>query len=105
MPKIKPPILASKRLAQAIASLTKSALIDLVVDLARLEVGNHPSDERLAKVIQNWHSPVARARGERPPDFTKAIQCIDSIQHEEELRYSSILNRRDDICEDIEEQP
>lgn len=58
-------ILASRPLHYALDKLSKNALIDLVVDRARAQIGEDADDEALADEIQRWINPVLTARQDR----------------------------------------
>lgn len=62
----KGPAIASRELFAAMEELSKAALIDLVVDLAKKESGD-ADDECIAATIRKWHTPVAIARGDKEP--------------------------------------
>jgi hypothetical protein len=59
--------LTSTVLGYGLETLSKAALIDLVADLARRELGEDKSDWELASYIEKQHEPVARVRGSARP--------------------------------------
>ena len=69
--------LATRRIGYALDALSKNALIDLVVDRARAEIGEDTTDEDLANRIQDWIDPVTRARGDRPITLRVLISRLD----------------------------
>ena len=73
----KPPALVSRRLAYGLDTLSKAALVDLVVDLARREIGEDATDDALATTIEQMHGPIARARGDKPPKILDAMRRVD----------------------------
>lgn len=77
--------MAGRRLAYALGRLGKDALIDLVIDRARVEIGDDASDEALADAIQGWIDPVLWARRDRPMSIRGTMEAQDRM-HEEYRR-------------------
>lgn len=75
----KEPVLCTVELGQSIELLTKGALIDLVVDLARRSIGEHSTEEELAEIIEAWSGPVLTARDDRP---AKIVKQLHKLRHE-----------------------
>lgn len=71
-------VFASRRLWYAIDKMSKNALIDMVVDRVRAEIGEDASDEAIAEKVQEWLGPVARERGDRPVSLLGAMQHLDA---------------------------
>lgn len=71
-------VLTSRRLAYAVDKLSKNALIELVVDLARGQIGAEMSDEQLATQIEEWVGPVLRERGDKPANLVAAMKRLDA---------------------------
>jgi hypothetical protein len=74
----KPTVLAGRRLSYAMDKLPKNALIDLIVDRARAEVGAAASDEVVATTIMGWLDPVFRERGDHPVSLTRTMAILDA---------------------------
>lgn len=55
---------SSKALAYAIDHLTKNQMADVLLDLARLQVGSEDVNEDLISVLQGWIGPILMARGD-----------------------------------------
>jgi hypothetical protein len=70
-------VLTSRRLAYALDHLSKNALIELIVDRARAQIGLESSDEELATEINQWLAPVARERDDRPINLVALIARLD----------------------------
>lgn len=76
-------VFAGRRLHYAIDKLSKNALIDLVVDLAKLDIGEEgATEEALAAKITEWMGPISRARGDRPLDLNAQIVYRDARDEE-----------------------
>jgi hypothetical protein len=60
-------VLASRHLEQELSGMSKHCLTDLVVDLARGELGEFASDEAVLEWIFSRAEPVLFARGDRTP--------------------------------------
>lgn len=84
------PELCSRRLAYALDKLSKNTLIDIIADLAVMNVGEEgASDEELAGTIQAWVDPVLRVRSGRRIDLAAQMAIFDS--HEERYRKKTDL--------------
>jgi hypothetical protein len=70
-------VLTSRRLAYALDHLSKNALIELVADRARAQIGAEMPDEQLAAEIQEWLNPVVRERGDRPVNLIGCMAKLD----------------------------
>jgi hypothetical protein len=73
----KPAALTPRRLHFGLDTLSKTALIDLVTDLARKELGEDTDEDTLACLIEGWHGPVARARNDAEPRIQAAMRKLD----------------------------
>ena len=74
----KPMATASRALAMAVDVLSKNTLADIVVDRIRAEIGEHATDEQVAKTLERWAHPVATLRGEKTPGVTARLRYIAS---------------------------
>ncbi len=70
-------VFTSRRLYFALDTLSKNALIDLVVDRVRAELGESTSDEVIAEHIQDWLGPVIRERGDKPVSLAGRMAYLD----------------------------
>lgn len=71
-------VLASSRLFYAMDKLSKNALIDLIVDRARAEIGEDADDESVAELIEGWIRPVANVRNDRSLSLRSAMADLDA---------------------------
>lgn len=85
-------VLASRELAYALDKLSKNALIDLVVDRARAEIGEEEADDAVAELIQGWIGPVSRARGDRAVDLLAAIAQLGKFDAKADERAERYRN-------------
>jgi hypothetical protein len=70
--------LVSPRLHFALDKLSKNALIDLVADQARLDIGQEDaSDADVVRRIQQWLEPIIRARSDRKVNLADAMMTWD----------------------------
>jgi hypothetical protein len=73
--------MAGHALSASLESLSKHALIDLVVDRARAEIGEDAADSDVIARVAEWAGPVLRVRGDRDPGMPtmfekhKANEC------------------------------
>lgn len=72
----KPPIFASPDFCRALECLSKGTLLDLVIDLARKEIGESASELDMAELISAWARPVLIARGHKEEDIGGRLQRI-----------------------------
>jgi hypothetical protein len=77
-------ILATRRLHYALDKLSKNALIDLVVDRARADIGEDADDEALAETIQRWINPVLTIRQDHLVGLTGAMCALDALDDNNE---------------------
>jgi hypothetical protein len=70
-------VFASRRLWFAIDRLSKNALIDLVVDRSRAQIGEDASDEQIADYLQPQINTVQRERGDRPLSLMATMCHLD----------------------------
>ena len=82
MAKSKGTILAGRRLTYALDRLSKDALIDLIVDRARTEIGEDACDEDIADLVQMWANPVMRIREDRAVFLRGMLTRLDRIDAE-----------------------
>ena len=79
----KGPVVASRRLAYVLESYSKHALLDLIADRARGELGEHAHDEDVMALVQSWMHPVAVRRGDKEID----LHAIDKKRERIEAEY------------------
>jgi hypothetical protein len=70
-------VLASRKLAIALDELSKNALIDLVVDRARAELGEDAEDDVVAALIEGWIIPTSHARGDRLVSLSAVMARVE----------------------------
>jgi hypothetical protein len=73
-------VVASDRLADALDHLNKSALIDLVVDRARAEIGEDTTDEDVANYLQPAVDTLCLLRGDPRVELRVRIARFDRAQ-------------------------
>jgi hypothetical protein len=79
-------VFASVPLWAALDKLSKNALLDLVVDRARAELGETATDDSILETIQGWIGPVQRQRGDKPINLLAA--------HDHFIRQSNAARER-----------
>ncbi len=79
----KKPAIASLALARVLDKYGKTALIDLVADRARAELGENASDRDVMGLVMRWMVPVSAVRGDRAVD----LLALDSRYTENDERY------------------
>lgn len=77
----KPSAYASRRLGYALDALSKNALIDIVIELAKQsrwhDYEDESDDATIVCQIQQWLDPVAKARGDRPANLAGRLAQYD----------------------------
>jgi len=68
------PVLSSSQLAYALDQMSKNALADIVVDMARASVGENAPEDDVIAFIQSHASAVQRLRGDKPLSLAAAIK-------------------------------
>lgn len=72
----KPSAVASPLLRYGMDAISKGALIDLVVHLARATIGPETSDEDVARWIDGHHSLIARQRNDPYPNVVVRMRRL-----------------------------
>lgn len=72
-------VFCSRRLFYGMDKLSKNALIDILIDRAKAEIGENATDEQLADTIQQWITPVAQYRNDKAPMLRACLVKIDQI--------------------------
>lgn len=91
----------SKALAYAVDCLTKNQMADLLIDLAKLQVGiEDASDEAVLVTLQQWLDPIFRARGDGVVKlqikYEQYVSASDLVRSKNRTGNGELLQRKVD---------